>query len=227
MGTHWFTHSQWGFNPRAREGRDILTLHKMADLKDVSIHAPARGATRELCGLGVFAREFQSTRPRGARPVSSSSSSICSSFQSTRPRGARHACGIIAPHHAKFQSTRPRWARHHRLLFGGRDIAVSIHAPARGATIDRHVAEAARERVSIHAPARGATRFEGAIGRRQKFQSTRPRGARPGVIWPRYRCLMFQSTRPRGARPLQSWNKLAEFMFQSTRPRGARQWKTS
>ena len=67
MGTHWFTHSQWGFNPRAREGRDILTLHKMADLKDVSIHAPARGATRELCGLGVFAREFQSTRPRGAR----------------------------------------------------------------------------------------------------------------------------------------------------------------
>ena len=171
---------------------------------DVSIHAPARGAT--------YIKDILTNE---------------NTFQSTRPRGARHACGIIAPHHAKFQSTRPRGARHHRLQFGGRDIAVSIHAPARGATIDRHVAEAARERVSIHAPARGATRFEGAIGRRQKFQSTRPRGARPGVIWPRYRCLMFQSTRPRGARPLQSWNKLAEFMFQSTRPRGARQWKTS
>ena len=55
------------FNPRARKGRD-----ENGDLIEVqyyvSIHAPARGATfveEKLC----FCREFQSTRPQGARPL--------------------------------------------------------------------------------------------------------------------------------------------------------------
>ena len=76
-------------------------------------------------------------------------------------------------------------------------------------------------RVSIHAPARGATvqhqrRHQGPV-----FQSTHPRGVRR-------RCLnismfpMFQSTHPRGVRQKQLYHTLGYFEFQSTHPRGVR-----
>jgi len=54
------------FNPRAREGRDILKIVKL---------------------LITFL--FQSTRPRGARHLSYSKELSYLPFQSTRPRGAR------------------------------------------------------------------------------------------------------------------------------------------
>ena len=53
------------FNPRAREGRDLDRNAERRD-SDVSIHAPARGATVLASFLGN-AWVFQSTRPRGAR----------------------------------------------------------------------------------------------------------------------------------------------------------------
>jgi len=141
---------------------------------------------------------FQSTRPRGARQRIDSIRSPESLFQSTRPRGARrvpvnHRYGV-----KKFQSTRPRGARQpaagrsqtqccfNPRARAGRDVKyrcahhqyrVSIHAPARGATI------LARRRlrhpyVSIHAPARGATNQDWYYNILVVFQSTRPRGAR-------------------------------------------------
>ena len=61
--------NQKSFNPRAREGRDNEAA-AMPSAYTVSIHAPARGATN---GDGAFAGSFlfQSTRPRGARPIRS------------------------------------------------------------------------------------------------------------------------------------------------------------
>ena len=55
---------------------------------EVSIHAPARGAT---------ATEFLDNSP--------------TSFQSTRPRGARPQAHLVTAHNPMFQSTRPRGAR--------------------------------------------------------------------------------------------------------------------
>ena len=56
------------FNPRAREGRDRRQVNRRLADRMVSIHAPARGATRRASR--VFpATSFQSTRPRGARPA--------------------------------------------------------------------------------------------------------------------------------------------------------------
>ena len=54
------------FNPRARVGRDKTETEKQIE-NVVSIHAPAWGATQynKMEGLKM---EFQSTRPRGARP---------------------------------------------------------------------------------------------------------------------------------------------------------------
>ena len=76
-----------GFNPRAREGRDNAVFADDCAF-DVSIHAPARGATGEV-RKNANDSTFQSTRPRGARHPQAASSLFFMVFQSTRPRGAR------------------------------------------------------------------------------------------------------------------------------------------
>ncbi len=77
----------------------------------VSIHAPVRGAT-QVADLPPLMAKFQSTRPCGARPSLPPNATMGTQFQSTRPCGAR--------------------------LFGrlvvSATLAVSIHAPVRGAT---------------------------------------------------------------------------------------------
>ena len=79
---------------------------------DVSIHAPAWGATSFIVLGSTWSVMFQSTRPRGARPIPFSITPMMRVFQSTRPRGAR----LVDFHnHAS-----------------GRKV--SIHAPAWGAT---------------------------------------------------------------------------------------------
>ncbi len=55
--------------------------------------------------------------------------------------------------------------------------AISIHAPARGATVVPETCQKL-ERISIHAPARGATTAYLWKARQIKFQSTLPRGER-------------------------------------------------
>ncbi len=121
----------------------------------VSIHAPARGAT-EMAAAVKELLKFQSTPPRGGRPWGNGSKRINAKFQSTPPRGGR--LRIYA-------------ARHLRHI-------VSIHAPARGATLCNSLRQQSEEcfnprpraggdavdgvcegvlEVSIHAPARGAT----------------------------------------------------------------------
>ena len=100
---------------------------------------------------------FQSTRPRGARPEKSVYTDVHGQrfnprarvgrdwglrlvnpasrpFQSTRPRGARHAPGGSFFVRDPFQSTRPRGARRWRIQEDVTWQAVSIHAPAWGAT---------------------------------------------------------------------------------------------
>ena len=187
------------FNPRAREGRDVGTGQAHYPT-DVSIHAPARGATSTFLmdAAGIYL--FQSTRPRGARPFRRPSSCSWVLFQSTRPRGARPFRRPSSCSWVLFQSTRPRGARRPCTCW-------RLHWP----------------RVSIHAPARGATGNQGF--RKlfiQVFQSTRPRGARPSLWATSCSRCGFQSTRPRGARQPGYQKHAHGEQFQSTRPRGAR-----
>ena len=65
-------------------------------LRRVSIHAPARGATALRCGNGVRVAAFQSTRPHGARHKGQRAVEHLRQFQSTRPHGAR-LCGWQMP----------------------------------------------------------------------------------------------------------------------------------
>jgi len=122
--------------------------------------------------------QFQSTRPRGARPSQNSKSFKLLAFQSTRPRGARLT-----------------W-----MPLDSPTAAVSIHAPAGGATRYRNQ--------SCFSPC--------------LLQSTRPRGAR---LRPRSIANSKQSFNPRarGGRDFKLlYAETLVLVFQSTRPRGAR-----
>ena len=77
----------------------------------------------------------------------------------------------------EFQFTRPQGARHNKVFGYQERYAVSIHAPARGATGKRENAVA-----------------------EIKFQFTRPQGARPFAITQTDITRVFQFTRPQGAR---------------------------
>src|SRR5699024_6424553 len=79
---------------------------------------------------------------------------------------------------------------------------ISIHAPARGATLTCSEAQH-RKLISIHAPARGATMSRiNILQVHQQFQSTLPRGERRSVEYASgANYTAFQSTLPRGERP--------------------------
>ena len=100
------------FNPRSREGSDFERVIAGVDWGWISIHAPARGATGNAPN--------QVKRSLYFNPRSREGSDI--------GRGA----------------------------ISGLSFYISIHAPARGATVEAKTGTITKE-ISIHAPARGAT----------------------------------------------------------------------
>ena len=100
----------------------------------ISIHAPAWGATRLLKSTPLAVCDFN-PRARVGRDMSSSTyASRPFVFQSTRPRGARLPPLLFFVATMLFQSTRPRGARQSRMTQAPKQLFISIHAPAWGAT---------------------------------------------------------------------------------------------
>jgi len=120
---------------------------------------------------------FQSTRPHGARRRPRRSSYSGTSFQSTRPHGARPATRSRSDTGTSFQSTRPHGARHQRVVGGFMGHWFQSTRP-HGARPLRHCQLSLINHVSIHAPARGATMWLASRASLGLFQSTRPHGAR-------------------------------------------------
>ena len=135
--------------PRGARLEHLYILHD----KDVSIHAPAWGATRtwsfsiyrscfnprarvgrDSCSIRLsISLKFQSTRPRGARLIFLVKNQRCCRFN-PRARVGRDVFPAQPLCRHLFQSTRPRGARRAvKLPDSGR--VVSIHAPAWGATL--------------------------------------------------------------------------------------------
>ena len=157
-----------------------VVVDAQRDGRPVSIHAPAWGATFALTRKTPAASVFQSTHPRGVRRRSSPSSSRPDPCFNPRTRvGCDEYPFAIEVTLQKFQSTHPRGVRRIRQVISvsasicfnprtrvgcdgqqprpsDRQTAVSIHAPAWGAT--RPAGDSpGRIHVSIHAPAWGAT----------------------------------------------------------------------
>ena len=120
-----------GFNSRARKRRD-KAMNEGAEVFNVSIHAPARGATQLDEALKLVDR-FQFTRPQEARLRYCPVLGLLGRFNS-RARKRRDVVIVI--------------------------LSLSIT-------------------VSIHAPARGATVLPWPRGTQHRFQFTRPQEARP------------------------------------------------
>ena len=166
--------------------------------------------------------EFQSTRPRGARPpyTGRHDGQHCFNPRAREGRDLLLQLGLLCK--ACF-NPRAREGRDTGEILMFRTYQVSIHAPARGAT---RVAcwSCDADPVSIHAPARGATWR--ALINWEALRCFNPR-AREGRDLRGWVCacwsLLFQSTRPRGARPAarQTDHPAARF---NPRAREGRDW---
>ena len=165
------------FNPRSREGSDNLC--RTDDRRFyISIHAPAKGATCVGRLPTIQSANFNPRSREGSDLFLLVSCAVCAVFQSTLPRRERHTA---APSRAaisyfnprsregsdvdliqrvcdswKFQSTLPRRERLRVRQAAGSRVIISIHAPAKGATV-QHIVPLSLIDISIHAPAKGAT----------------------------------------------------------------------
>ena len=128
----------------------------LPEWEEISIHAPARGATGFRPDHSVVFFRFQSTLPRGERPPCMEYFSYTWIFQSTLPRGER-PCLISADSVCfQFQSTLPRGER--RNLTISRQHWTAYFNPRSREGSDRvHLVSYSGSTISIHAPARGAT----------------------------------------------------------------------
>ena len=117
---------------------------------DISIHAPARGATFSASSSFALSLRFQSTLLREERPLEKN----------------------VKERTPEFQSTLLREERHFPLFNSSNALSISIHAPARGATLQQGGSIGSPLGISIHAPARGATSVPQTVFPSIKFQST-------------------------------------------------------
>ena len=165
------------FNPRSREGSDRAASSNKEKRYQISIHAPARGATR--CSPFRLAdhNTFQSTLPRGERLLQASVLTSIVHFNPRSREGSDHGRFTTMETHGYFN---PR-SREGSDEDGTKGLAlqenfnprsregsdcvrwikqyvkdISIHAPARGATHSGLLPFRSAP-ISIHAPARGAT----------------------------------------------------------------------
>ena len=100
------------FNPRTRKGCDRGLFLEKSVVHKISIHAPARGATRSHLYRRRRTLYFNPRTREGCDGIT---------------------LFMLSPL-ARFQSTHPQGVRHHGHAFIALPLGISIHAPARGAT---------------------------------------------------------------------------------------------
>ena len=143
---------------------------------DVSIHAPARGATQSN-ETGGASESFQFTHPRGVRLMTAVDNKYSVHVSIHAPARGATRLYLLASTIAGFQFTHPRGVRRAVAPVDGDALLVSIHAPTRGAT-GREPSAGNPPVVSIHAPTRGATQSLIISSAFSPFQFTHPRGVR-------------------------------------------------
>ena len=172
-------------------------------LHEVSIHAPARGATKSYIRPIIKEVTFQFTLPRGERLKSSPEPMCLLSFQFTLPRGERLSFFFRAESSLRFQFTLPRGERQgcrcSRCRGARRFNSRSREGSDRSGVSDIQSGLCFNSRsregsdvpsvkseqvlvVSFHAPARGATGLDSPKIVHQWFQFTLPRGERPSRV---------------------------------------------
>ena len=121
------------FNPRSREGSDHSICEFFA-IWLISIHAPAKGATESPAYNFVFVIVFQSTLPRRERLKLQGYRLTCQVFQSTLPRRERLISVTYNNIICNFNPRSREGSDENMTSKTASAIAISIHAPAKGAT---------------------------------------------------------------------------------------------
>ena len=122
------------FNPRPRAGGDQFVRLKPVRVR-ISIHAPAQGATRSIRSSTPTSPHFN-PRPRAGGDSHGGRRQAAWPHFNPRPRAGGDVFSAVLGHLTRgFQSTPPRRGRHVSKRDSGRIRAISIHAPAQGATV--------------------------------------------------------------------------------------------
>ncbi len=211
-----------GFNPRSRAGSDLGHSGSLMRIKcfNPRSRAGSDSLLMYMCRANFW---FQSTLPRGERHlIHHRDSCSCNSFNPRSRAGSDFLFATRCIIHIGFQSTLPRGERRAALLKSFTVANVSIHAPARGATL-------------LKLRSVGIMLFQSTLPRGERrsrpsmdmticwFQSTLPRGERHALHVIQAKGWPFQSTLPRGERLSFTESITLLHMFQSTLPRGERQ----
>ena len=144
--------------------------------------------------------QFQSTLPQGERPLTDTFYPSKIDFNPRSRKGSDQVPPDVFHSRFLFQSTLPQGERPE--LFPAAVVVFCI---------------------SIHAPARGATLHTFRIFWKMIFQSTLPQGERPNPGVKTVTPLPFQSTLPQGERHSADHKRRSRQRFQSTLPQGERQ----
>ena len=122
----------------------------------ISIHAPAKGATESYDEAYKTSMSFQSTLPRRERLETKRIGGKYNDFNPRSREGSDAHYLYKGVVYGPFQSTLPRRERLRPRVIMLENVEISIHAPAKGATeLSGHIS--CLQTISIHAPAKGAT----------------------------------------------------------------------
>src|SRR5271166_1655784 len=123
----------WFQSTPPQGGRPQRQRSVILDLR-VSIHAPAGGATSSPAPASAECARFNPRPRRGGDMIVKSYEGKIREFQSTPPQGGRRIDRWTALASLMFQSTPPQGGRRIATRYRPAERAVSIHAPAGGAT---------------------------------------------------------------------------------------------
>ena len=126
--------------------------------QEISIHAPAKGATKGSWKMDNVDIISIHAPAKGATAFYDSLPSGTIDFNPRSREGSDEEYKMLVGVSQKFQSTLPRRERQKVYTFKQRMFDISIHAPAKGATIDLTKTNDWIS-ISIHAPAKGATLY--------------------------------------------------------------------
>ena len=146
---------QYNFNPRSHKGSDYnYTTREL--IKQISIHAPTRGATKSRSDILMLSIIFQSTLPQGERRNDTDRVEFIFNFNPRSHKGSDIWETGYGWMHSDF-NPRSHKGSDYRKREASRMDKISIHAPTRGATKTQQPNPNAYKDISIHAPTRGAT----------------------------------------------------------------------
>ena len=126
------------FNPRSREGSDLISFAQSDAVTPISIHAPAKGATVRLQAFFGFFCHFNPRSREGSDCIITAIQTSTINFNPRSREGSDKEQSYFASKVEDF-NPRSREGSDDTPAISRNQKIISIHAPAKGATIKNHI----------------------------------------------------------------------------------------